>query len=361
MNLTLTMMRTFMRILSRDRQAIFFSLFFPVIFMSVFGLVGSSDDDPIEIGIADNALNTLSADFIESIAERPEFEVVTGRESDLREQVVSGDLKLLLVIPDNFQDNGTPVNMTVLVDAAQARELGLIMPVLEQTLVEVERRLRNIEPLFSIQVEDVKARAQNYLSFLVPGLLAFTIMQIAIAGSGYNIVEYRRKGILKRLFVTPVQPKNFIGGLVMARSLFCLVQLSLLLLIAVFLLKVEIAGNVLSLYVVIILSTAVFLSIGFSMGSLAKTQQSIMALGNLVTFPQMFLSGIFYPIDILPDLIQPIAKLLPLSFAATGLRDIIVNGESLPGILPSLAGLAVWAAVALVLAIRLFRWKEVAP
>jgi ABC-2 type transport system permease protein len=74
----------------------------------------------------------------------------------------------------------------------------------------------------------------------------------------------------------------------------------------------------------------------------------------------MFLSGIFYPIDILPDLVRPIAKLLPLSFAATGLRDIIVNGETLAGILPSLAGLAVWAVVALFVAIRLFRWKEVA-
>jgi ABC-2 type transport system permease protein len=360
MHQTLTMMRTFLRILSRDRQAIFFSLFFPVIFMSVFGLVGSADDDPIEIGIADNAGNPLAADFIKSLIERAEFNVKTGNESELREQVISGDLKLLLVIPADFQDNGMPAGLTVLVDAAQVRELGLIMPVLEQGLVDVERRLRNIEPLFSLQVEDVKARAQNYLSFLVPGLLAFTIMQIAIAGSGYNIVEYRRKGILKRLFVTPVQPKHFIGGLVMARSLFCLVQLSLLLLIAVFMLKVEIAGSIFALYVVIIMATAVFLSIGFSMGSLAKTQQSIMALGNLVTFPQMFLSGIFYPIDILPDLIQPIAKLLPLSFAATGLRDVIVNGESLAGILPSLLGLALWAVLALFAAIRLFRWKEVA-
>ena len=360
MHLTLTMMRTFMRILSRDRQAIFFSLFFPVIFMSVFGLVGSANDDPLEIGIADHAGNALSAAFIASLDNYPEFHVSTAAEDDLREQVINGDLRLALVIPPDFQDNGSTTQLTVLVDAAQVRELGLVMPVLEKSLVDVERSLRNEEPLFAIQIEDVKARAQNYLSFLVPGLLAFTIMQIAIAGSGYNIVEYRRKGILKRLFVTPIQPKNFIGGLVLARTSFCLVQLTLLLLIAVFLLKVEIAGNFLSLYVVIILATAVFLSIGFTMGSLAKTQQSIMALGNLVTFPQMFLSGIFYPIEILPDLVQPIARVLPLSFVATGLRDIIVNGETLIGIWPSLMGLAVWSVVALAVAIRVFRWKEVA-
>jgi ABC-2 type transport system permease protein len=74
----------------------------------------------------------------------------------------------------------------------------------------------------------------------------------------------------------------------------------------------------------------------------------------------MFLSGIFYPIDNLPALIQPVAQLLPLSFVVTSLREIAVNGATLLQIIPSIAGLLVWAIVALVLAIRLFVWKEVA-
>jgi ABC-2 type transport system permease protein len=185
-------------------------------------------------------------------------------------------------------------------------------------------------------------------------------MQISIAGSGYNIVEFRRKGILKRLFVTPIQPRNFIGGLVLARSLICLFQLSLLLSFAVWVIGVNIAGNFAALYLVIMMGTALFLSLGFCLGSLAKTQQAIQALGTLVTFPQMFLSGIFYPIDNLPALIQPVAQLLPLSFVVTSLREIAVNGATLLQIIPSIAGLLAWAIVALVLAIRLFVWKEVA-
>jgi ABC-2 type transport system permease protein len=360
MNLTLTMTRTFLRIFSRDRQAIFFSLFFPVIFMSVFGLVGSGDDDPMPIGIVDMAGNALSADFIATLTDNPLFTVTTGAEATLREQVITGELRLVLLLPANFQDNGTPAALTLLVDASQVRELGLIMPVLEQALVDVERELRDTEPLFSLTVEDVQARSQNYLDFLVPGLLAFTIMQLSIGGSGYNIVEYRRKGILKRLFVTPIEPKHFIGGLVLSRSLICLLQLTVLLGIAIFVLDVTIAGNIGALYVVTILGTALFLSIGFCMGSIAKSQQSIMAIGNLVTFPQMFLSGIFYPIDILPELIQPLAQALPLSFVVKGLREIAVNGATLLDILPTLAGLLVWVVVSLVLAIRLFVWKEVA-
>jgi ABC-2 type transport system permease protein len=360
MNVTLTMARTFLRIFSRDRQAIVFSLLFPVIFMSVFALVGNSEDDPLVIGIVDQADNTLAAEFIASLAANPLFTVIRGEEAALREAVISGDVQLTLVLPVGFQDNGSPAALTLLVDAAQTRELGLLLPVLEQALVDVERALRGTQPLFSLAVEDVQARSQNYLDFLVPGLLAFTIMQISISGSGYNIVEYRRKGILKRLFVTPLQPRHFIGGLVIARSLICLLQLTVLLAIAVTLLGVTIAGSIATLSVVIVLGTALFLSLGFCLGSLAKTQQAIMAIGNLFTFPQMFLSGIFYPIDILPELIQPVAKLLPLSFVANGLREIAVNGAALAEILPTLLGLGVWAVIALILAIRLFVWKEVA-
>ncbi len=360
MNLTWVMTRTFLRLFSRDRQAIFFSLFFPLVFMTVFGLAGRAADDPLTIGIVDKAHNALSQRFIATLSANPLFEVSEGDEAAQRERVIAGDLRLALILPAEFEDNGTPAALTLLVDAAQVRDLGLIIPVLEKALADVERDLRNMPALFSLSVEDVKARSQSYLSFVVPGLLAFTLMTLSIGGSGFNIVEYRRKGILKRLFVTPIQPKHFIGGLVLSRTLICMTQLTVLVGIAVLLLRVEVVGSFASLYVVGILGTALFLSIGFCLGSLAKTQQAIMAIGNLVTFPQVFLSGIFYPIETLPDLIQPVARLLPLSFVATGLREIIVDGAALGDILPTLAGLIVWAIVALGLAIRLFVWKEVA-
>lgn len=360
MHLTRTLTLIFLRIFSRDRQAIIFSIMFPLIFMSVFSLVGSQNSQPLAIGIVDRAGNALSLEFIKTVQSNPLFKLSQGDETALRQQVIQGDLKLLLVLPENFQDNGTPAALKLVVDAAQVRELSTIVPVLEQTLVEIERSLRNEEALFSLSIEDVKARSQSYLSFLVPGLLAFTIMQISIAGSGYNIVEYRRKGILKRLFVTPIQPRHFIGGLVLSRSIICLLQLAVLMSVAVMLFGVTVSGNPLALVIVVIIGTALFLSIGFCMGSIAKTQQAIMAIGNLITFPQIFLSGIFYPIDILPDLIQPLANILPLSFLANGLREIVVDGAGLLDIIPDLIGLSVWALLALVVAIKVFVWKEVA-
>jgi ABC-2 type transport system permease protein len=359
MDVTLTMTRTLLKIFSRDRQAIFFTLFFPITFMVIFGIASRGGDDPIEIGIDDEAGNDFSARFIESLESKPLFHVNVGAEEELRTQVIDGDLALALILPENF-NGGSTADLTMLVDAAQARQTAMLTPLVEQVLLDVERDLRNIEPLFPLNVVDVQARSQRYIDFLVPGLLALTIMQLSIGGSGFNIVEYRRKGILKRLFVTPIRASEFIGGLVLSRLAITVVEVSFLLAVAVVVLGVPIVGNVLELLVMIVLGSAIFLSLGFCMGSLAKTQQAIMLLGNLITLPQIFLSGVFFSIDAMPDMLQPIARLLPLSFLVSSVRDIIVNGVGIAGQLPTVAGLLVWLAITLTLAIRLFRWKEVA-
>ncbi|HTQ98355.1 MAG TPA: ABC transporter permease [Candidatus Acidoferrum sp.] len=352
--------QTFLRMFFRDRRAIIFSLFFPLVFMAIFGFINNRAPDAFGIGIADHASNALSAKFTDALMRNPLFKVTQGDEAELRQQVQAGKLKLALVVPASFADDGTPTQLPVIVDAAQVRELALVLPVLEQALVDAERSLRNTQALFTLKMVDVKARAQNYLSFVVPGLLAMSLMSISIAGSGFNIVEYRRKGILKRLFVTPIQPKHFIGGLVLSRALICVIQLGVVLLIGMLALHLQVAGSLLAILVVILLGTSVFLSIGFCLGSIAKTQETIQAIGNLVTFPQMLLSGIFYPIDSLPQAVQPIAQAFPLSFVANGLRSIIVDGAGLLDLGPTLLGLAIWGAITLVLAIRMFVWKEVA-
>lgn len=366
--LQLHLTRVFLKIFLRDRQSMFFSLFFPLLFMTVMGLMAGGGDNTIKIGIVNNADSSFATRFIETLDQNPLFGVSTGAEKILKKQVLEGDLGMVLVIPQELNQGLTKssdidnnqTELTLIVDKSQTRRLAMIMPVLEQALISAEHSLRKTQPLFSLVIEDVKARSQSYLDFVLPGIIAFTLMQIGIAGSGFNIVEYRRKGILKRLFVTPIRPADFIVSIVIARLILCLMQLSVLLAIAVLILNASVIGSFAALYFVVILGTIIFLCIGFCLGSIAKTQQAIGALGNLVIFPQIFLSGVFYPIDTMPDFIQPIASLLPLSFVATSLREIANNGSSLLDILPDLMGIAVWLVIAFILATRMFAWKEVA-
>lgn len=360
MGSTLIMAKTFLKIFSKDRQAIFFTLFFPITFMAIFGFINTGGEDAIEIGVVDNARNAFSAEFAAALGGHPLFDVTVGDEDTLRQEVVEGELALVLILPQDFRADENPADLTMLVDAAQARQTAMLRPLIEQALLDMEREMRGTAPLFPLTVVDVEARSQRYIDFLVPGLLALTIMQISVAGSGYNIVEYRRKGILKRLFVTPIRPRDFIGGLVLARLVLTVIQVTFLLALAVVLLDVPVVGNVLELLVLIFVGSAIFLSLGFCMGSLAKTQAAIMLLGNLITLPQMFLSGIFFSVESMPEVLQPVANLLPLTFVASGVREVIVNGLSLAEQIPTMIGLAAWLAVSLTLAIRLFRWKDVA-
>ena len=358
--LQLHLAKVFLKIFLRDRQSIFFSLFFPIIFMTVFAFANNGEVDPIELGIVNNSPSAVANDFSQMLIDNPLFEVTLGEEEQLRAELVEGNQTMVLILPEGFDAQSDGAELQLLVDAAQVQQLSLIMPLLEQTLISIEREFRNIEPMFTLTVEDVQARSQRYLDFLLPGLLAFTLMQLSIAGSGFNIVEYRRKGILKRLFVTPIRPRDFIASIVMARMAIVLIQLTVLILVAVLVLNVTIVGNFVSFYFIVMLGTFIFLCLGFCLGSVAKTQQAVMAVGNIVIFPQIFLSGVFYPIESMPELIQPIAKILPLSFVSTAMREIANNGASLLSIAPSLFGIALWFVIAFILATRLFVWKEVA-
>ena len=195
-SLQLHLASVFLKIFLRNRQAILFSLFFPLIFIGAFSFSGG-ERDPFLIGVADQSKSSISSEFIESLGEEDLFTVLEGRFSDLEEKLLAGDLEGLILIPENFvsmEDLGT---LEFYVDASQTRQVGVIQKAIDASLISIERKIRNISPLFNVELKDVKARPQRYIDFLLPGLLAFMIMNLSIAGSGFNVVEYRRRGILK--------------------------------------------------------------------------------------------------------------------------------------------------------------------
>ena len=264
------------------------------------------------------------------------------------------------MIPKNFKDIDNLGALKFYVDASQTRQVNIIQQAIETSLLSVERKIRNIEPLFDLQLEDVKARPQRYIDFLLPGLLAFMLMNLSIAGSGFNLVEYRRRGILKRLFVTPIKPKDFIVSIVLARLMIVLIQLSVILWFALLILDIQLVGGLLSMYGMIMLGSLIFLCFGFCFGSIAKTQEAIRPLVTSFTFPQLILSGVFFPISSLPEIVQPVAQFLPLSVIASSLRGIANDGLSLLSFDFNLIGVIFWLIVSFFLATRFFVWRDVA-
>ena len=351
--------KVFIQIFLRNKQYILFSLILPIVILGIVGL-NDGDRDPIDLGLADNAESELSKQFISSLTSNDVFNLIQESEEVLRDDLINGDLMIVLIIPADMGNQVNASKIKLLVDKSQVQFIQTIKPILDQSLLDIERQITGNPPMFSLFIEDVKSRSQGYLDFLLPGIMAFMLMNLSIAGSGFNVVEFRRRGILKRLFVTPIKPIDFVIAIVLARMVIVLGQLSIIFGFALFALDASIVGSIINLYLIIMLSVLMFLTLGFSLGSLAKTQESVGVLAAIFIYPQLVLSGVFFPLESLPEYIQPFAEILPLSMVADAMRSIASDGLSLVDIYLNIIGIGVWIGIGTMIATKLFVWKEVA-
>ena len=351
--------KVFIQIFLRNRQYIIFSLLLPVVILGIVGL-NDGEVDPVEIGLVDNSNSVLSKNFITKLSDNPLFTIIEGDEEDLKEDLINGDLMMILVIPLDMQASNKTNNIKLLVDKSQIQFIETIKPVLNQTLLSIEREITQEQAMFELTIEDVKSRSQGYLDFLLPGIMAFMLMNLSIAGSGFNVVEFRRRGILKRLFVTPIKPIDFVSAIVVARMIIVLGQLTAIFGFALFILDANIVGSILYLYLVIMLGILMFLTLGFSIGSLAKTQETVGILASIFIYPQLVMSGVFFPLETLPEYIQPLAQVLPLTLVADAMRSIASDGLTLFQVHLDLLGMGIWIIIGTLISTKLFVWKEVA-
>jgi ABC-2 type transport system permease protein len=351
--------KVFIQIFLRNKQYIIFSLILPIVILSIVGL-SDGETNPVDIGLVNNSESKLSVEFINQLSANTQFNVIKGSEDELRGELINGDIMIVLIIPFEMSDKIQSTNITLLVDKSQSQFLQTIEPILSQSLLSIEREITGNDPMFNLVIEDVKSRTQTYIDFLLPGIMAFMLMNLSIAGSGFNVVEFRRRGILKRLFVTPIKPIDFVIAIVIARMVIVLGQLSVIFGFALFALEANIIGSIFDLYVCIIFGVLMFLTLGFSLGSLAKTQESVGVLATLFIYPQLVLSGVFFPLETLPEYLQPFAQILPLSLLADAMRSIASDGLSLIGVYSNFIGIGVWIIIGTLISTKLFVWKEVA-
>ena len=163
-SLQLHLAGVFLKIFLRNRQAILFSLFFPLIFIGAFSFSGTSND-PFIIGVTDESQSPFSQEFITNLEQEEIFNLIEGDFESLQSSLIEGDIRGLILIPKNFKDIDNLGALKFYVDASQTRQVNIIQRAIETSLLSVERKIRNIEPLFNLQLEEVKARPQRYNDF----------------------------------------------------------------------------------------------------------------------------------------------------------------------------------------------------
>jgi ABC-2 type transport system permease protein len=141
------------------------------------------------------------------------------------------------------------------------------------------------------------------------------------------------------------------------RLLMSTAQVAILVTVAFFMFQVRLVGSLLDLLVFALIGALPFLMLGFVLAGWGKTEDQVQPVAQLITLPQLFVSGVFFSKDAAPELIRPITNYLPLTFVIDGMREIAVQGASLWDVRAAILGLLVWTVVGFAAAVRLLRFE----
>jgi ABC-2 type transport system permease protein len=350
------MIRGNLKMSVRNRTALFWNLAFPAIFILIFGAVFGNDDGvTFDVGIVgepsafhDGVVATMrSAD--------DSFSVDEGTEADELEALEEGDRDIVLVFgpPDA---TGQP-SVRIVYDETEGPNAQIAVSVARQVILQVAGDASGMAdgPL-AIEESSVSSEDISYIDFFIPGILAMSLMNSGVIGLSTAFVIYRERGILRRIKVTPFPITSFVLARVLSQVLVAIGQSLILIALGWALFGLVIRGNPLLILGVIILGSLAFLAIGFAISGFARNAETAASYANLITFPMLFLSGVFFPIDSAPSWLQPITKVLPLSYLVHGLRETMTRGRGIDAIWVDIVVLIATFAVAMAFAIRFFRW-----
>ncbi len=347
----------------RNITAVFFTLFIPVILIGIFGLlnVGNNGGD-LNIGLHSHAESPLAKQFVSQLKSVKAFKITEAGEDVLRDKLAKGKIDLEVLLPEDFGQatpEGSIKPSTIFARYNEARpQTGQTASlVLSQLASGLNAGITHTPQLLSVKTVGIKANNLTYLDFLVPGIMAMSIMQLGIISVAFGFISYKTSGSLRRLQATPTHPINFLIGQSVARLIIGVVQVMLLLGLGLFAFHLHLAGSVVNLLVMATLGVIVFLAFGFAIAGWAKDENQAAPVANLVSFPMLFLSGVFFPRDSFPAYLKTITDYFPLTYLADAMHKIANEGASLWTVRGDVLGLIVWGIVGYLIAIKLFRWE----
>lgn len=360
MNTFIALLKSSARIFVRSKQALFFSLFMPLVIMVIFGMVGFDKAQQYDVGLVVDAPAPQTAAYVAQLKDFGLFKIHEGSLVDEQKALKDGDRSVVVVMPSNFIDAAvqSPQQLTVYVNESQPAQSQAILSILNQTLDKTSIALAGGHQYFSVIQEKVDSRNLRYIDFLLPGLIGMSVMQMSVFSVAFLFVQYKEKGVLRRLAATPMKPFQFVAANAVTRLAMSVVQTIIFIVMGVIMLDATVVGSYWLILLSVLLGALMFLGMGFTISGVAKTVESVPALANLIVFPMLFLGGTFFPISGMPSWLQSIAKFLPLSFFSTALREVMTKDAGFGAIKYDLLGMVVWGAILITAATFTFGFQE---
>ncbi len=345
----------------RDRMSIFWFIAFPLLFILLFGAIFSRDQnaDKFSVGLVIEDHGPMSMAIQKAFRAVPMFELHQGNKIKELNALKKGKRLIVVVVPPNNWPGMScvlkPLEIPIYYDPGKVTTTQALITSVKELLTEIERKVTGTRKL--LLAKPLKAEVANlrYIDYFLPGILAMSLMQLGLFGS-LNFVSLRERKIIRRLGAMPLPRSMMLWSEIVVRLGMAIFQTIIIVIFGHIAFGVTVTGNILLIMAMVILGAVVFIAMGYFLVNFTKTEESAQGVIQLVQFPMMFLSGIFFPLETMPSFLKPLVNLLPLTYLGDLMRHVMVGLPSAYGFWTDLAVLLGWLVVTLGLAIRFFKW-----
>ena len=316
----------------RDRPTLLFTLLLPLGVVIGMGFIFGGPPRPLfTVGVIGNTIDTRANPFLH---ERYVQSVPIESEADGLYKVTHQSIDLLLDL------EGT-ARYWVNTDSPK----GYIV---EKLLIATDSGARR---------QPVTGQAVRYVDWLFPGILAMNMMFSCLFGVGYVVLRYRKSGFLKRLHATPLSAFEFLSAQVLSRLSLILLVTAILYIAIAAIIHFHSAGSIVLLLLLAVLGSLSMIALGLTIAARFASEELVGGLLNLLTWPMMLLSGVWFSIEGSPRWVQWVADVFPLTQVTDAARAVMLDGAGLGRITPNLVYLAVTTLVFLAFGAWSFRWR----
>lgn len=364
------MIKEFIQVLRdvRMRGLIFIA---PIVQLLVFGYAVTTDVRNVELAVRDMDCSADSRELVARFASSRYFRIVAyaGTDDEIRALLDRGDVRAALNIRHGFTDAlraGRSAEAQIIVDGTDSSSARVVLDYSSRIVMDFSRAVtvQRIERMagapHSAPGIDLRTRVwfnENLESrnFFVPGVIAMIVMLVTLLLTSMAVVREKEIGTMEQVLVTPIRPVEFILGKTLPFAIIAFADVILVTVVGVFWFEVPIRGSLFLLFA----STAVYLlttlGVGLLISTVSGTQQQAMMTAFFFFFPAVLLSGLIFPIDNMPLVIQWLTYLDPLRYCLVIVRGIFLKGSGWQLLWPQIAGMFILGVCLLSLAVSRFR------
>ncbi len=347
----------------RSKTALFFSVLFPLILLFIFGgIFGKSNGGSFNVAVIDQARTTFSKQFDGSLHNSAILKVKdVGTLDEAKTKLGRSEIVSIIVLPSGFGEANAQHfpggQAQVLYDQSGAQAGQAVASILDGIFTGINAKVTGITPPLGVVSKSTAQSGLSAFDYAFTGLLGFSLLGLGIFGPINTLPALKKTGALRRFRTTPLRPLQFVIAYMISALAAGVVSIGVQFVVAISFFHFHMRGNIFEFTIFALLSAIMVFGFGMAVGGWANDEKQSAPLGNLVSFPMMFLSGVFFPRYLMPGWLQNASAFIPLSPVIDGLRMIATENKSLLELGPQLGLIGAWIIVIYVLAFRVFRWE----